>query len=335
MSNIMIKEKELKALVVKKLSAAGLDEKTSKQVADVLVFADSTGVHSHGVMRVEHYCNRIAQGGMNVTPEFSVEQISPSLAVFDCDDGMGHSGLIAATEHAIKLASETGLGWVSVKNASHCGALAYYMNKITEQNMIGIAMTQTDTCVAPYGGAEKFLGTNPIAFGFPVEGSTPMIHDLATSATAFGKLLFAKEVGKQIEPDVAIDKDGNMTTDPNQVESLLAFGGHKGSGIALCIDALTGILMGANFSNHVHRMYGDYDKMRKLASLVIAVDPKKLGTPNFANIMAMMVNELHQVQPVPGRDKVLAPNDLQVAYKQKCDVEGIPVPDSVYEFLND
>lgn len=122
--------------------------------------------------------------------------------------------------------------------------------------------------------APSALGTNPIAFGFPVENSHPMIVDMATSATAFGKILHAKETGKHIGEGLAIDKNGYGTTDPYKIENLLPFGQHKGSGIALAIDALTGVLMNANFGNHIVRMYGDYDKMRKLASLVIAIDPK-------------------------------------------------------------
>jgi LDH2 family malate/lactate/ureidoglycolate dehydrogenase len=329
----LVKEGELRALSEKKLIAAGLDTKIAQQVTDVLVHADMTGVHSHGVMRVEHYCTRLETGGLNKNAEISIEQISPSVAVLDSDDGMGHSGLIAATEHAIEMAADTGLGFVSVKNTSHCGALSYFMEQATSQGMIAIGMTQTDTCVAPHGGAERFLGTNPIAFGFPVEGSHPMIVDMATSATAFGKLLHAKETDSQIGENLAIDKAGNMTTDPHAVENLLPFGGHKGSGIALAIDALTGVLMGANYGNHIVRMYGDYDKMRKLASLVIVIDPSKLGTPLFAATMAMMTAELRQVKPVPGVDKVLAPNDPQVAYKAKCQLEGIPVADGVYKYL--
>ncbi|WP_169751010.1 Ldh family oxidoreductase, partial [Escherichia coli] len=89
----------------------------------------------------------------------------------------------------------------------------------------------------------------------------------------FGKILHAKETGKHIGEGLAIDKDGYGTTDPHKIENLLPFGQHKGSGIALAIDALTGVLMNANFGNHIVRMYGDYDKMRKLASLVIAIDP--------------------------------------------------------------
>ncbi len=270
---------------------------------------------------------------LNKAPQFSIEQISPSVAILDSDDGMGHSALISATEHAIKLALEEGLGFVSVKNTSHCGALSYFAEMVTNKGLVAIVMTQTDTCVAPHGGAERFLGTNPIAFGFPVENSHPMIVDMATSATAFGKILHAKETGKHIGEGLAIDKDGYGTTDPHKIENLLPFGQHKGSGIALAIDALTGMLMNANFGNHIVRMYGDYDKMRKLASLVIAIDPKKLGNPVFAKTMAQMVTELHAVKPAPGIEKVLAPNDPQMHYKEKCQQEGIPVPAGIFHYL--
>lgn len=164
MSTVQVKPEVLKELAFKKLVDAGLSDTTALEVTDVLVHADITGVHSHGVMRVEHYCKRLNAGGLNADAKFSIEQISPSVAVLDSDDGMGHSALIAATNHGINLARETGLGFVSVKNTSHCGALSYFMEQATSQGMIAIAMTQTDTCVAPHGGAQRFLGTNPIAF---------------------------------------------------------------------------------------------------------------------------------------------------------------------------
>ncbi|EDB0977874.1 ureidoglycolate dehydrogenase, partial [Salmonella enterica subsp. enterica serovar Reading] len=88
-----------------------------------------------------------------------------------------------------------------------------------------------------------------------------------------------------------------------------------------------------NFSNHIVRMYGDYDKMRKLASLVIVIDPQMLGNPLFSSIMSTMVNELRAVKPMPGVDKVLAPNDPQIAYKEKCLKEGIPVAEGIYQYL--
>ncbi|TMX42115.1 ureidoglycolate dehydrogenase [Vibrio sp. Hep-1b-8] len=333
MEMIRVNKEELRDLSITKLLEAGLEAEVASDVVDVLIHADKTGVHSHGVMRVDHYCHRLNEGGLNKSAEFSIEQISPSVAIFDADDGMGHPAMIAATNHAIELAKETGVGFVSVKNGSHCGALSYFMEQATEQGMIGMSMTQTDTCVAPYGSAERFLGTNPIAFGFPVKDSPPMIVDMATSATAFGKLLHAKETGQQIGENLAIDAEGNVTTDPHKVENLLTFGGHKGSGIALSIDALTGGLMGANMSNHITRMYGEYDKMRKLASLVIVINPDKLGNPFFAAMMLQLVTELRATKPMAGRDKVQAPNDPQHAYRQQSDELGINVAESVFEYL--
>ncbi len=331
---IKVTPETLHQLTYQRLTQAGLLAKEAEKVADVLVHADIRGVHSHGVMRVEHYCKRIAEGGMNTRPEYHVENISPSVAIFDSDDGMGHTALIAATDLAISRAKETGLGFVSIKNTSHCGALSFFVKQATDAGKIGICMTQTDTCVAPYGGAKPFFGTNPLAFGFPVKDGEPVIVDMATSATAFGKLLHAKETGNEIGLGMAIDEEGNETTDPNKAKTLLPFGGHKGFGIALAIDALTGVLMGANYSNHIVRMYDDYNKMRKLASLVIVIDPTKFGGHSFASMMSAMVQDLHDAPTAPGVDKVLAPNEPQVAYQKRCVTEGIPVPASVYDYLN-
>ncbi|MEZ9311355.1 Ldh family oxidoreductase [Vibrio sp. 10N.286.49.F3] len=334
MTTVRVKEKELRAMATQKLLEAGFTAADARCVADVLIYADLTGVHSHGVMRVEHYCQRVNAGGLNPMTTHHFEKISPSVGLFDADDGLGHPALAAATQYAIDMARDTGLGFVSIKKASHCGALSYFMNMATEAGMIGIGMTQTDACMAPHGAVGRFLGTNPIAFGFPVQDSHPMIIDMATSATAFGKLLHAKETGSSIPLGVAIDAEGNQTTDPHKVKNLLPFGGHKGSGIALAIDALTGILMGAKYGNNITGMYSDYDKMRELASLVIVINPKQFGTPLFAQSMASMVSELRQVKPAPGFDKVLAPNDPQVEYKSECLESGIPVAPGVYEFLN-
>lgn len=330
---IKIKIEHLKELTVNKLQEAGYPENVAQEVAEVLVHADSRGVHSHGVIRVEHYCHRLAQGGMKANANFSIEKIAPSVAILDGDDGMGHCAMIAATNTAIKLAKENALGFVSIKNTSHCGALSYFAEMAAAQGLISISMTQTDTCVAPYGGAERFWGTNPIAFGFPVENANPVIIDMATSATAFGKLLHAKEVGTDIALGLAIDENGNETTDPHKAKTLLPFGQHKGSGIALAIDALTGMLVGANFSNHIVRMYDDYDKMRKLASLVIVIDPSKFGGHSFSAMMAQMVSELHQVKPAPGFDSVMAPNEPQMAYLNECQQHGIPISNSIHEYL--
>ncbi len=316
-----------------KLSSAGLNSHTASLVADVLVHADSRGVHSHGVMRVEHYCKRIRCGGLNVLAKEIITQISDSVAIVDGDHGMGHSALTTATETAISLAQKTGLGFVSIRNTSHCGALSYYAKMATDRGLIAIAMTQTDSIVAPHGGAKPFFGTNPICFGFPVKEGEPVIVDMATSATAFGKLLHAKETGQPIDKGLALDSEGNETTDPHQVSTLLPFGGYKGTCIAPAIDALTGCLMGARYGNHINRMYDNYDQYRELASLIIVIDPGMLGNEHFSRQMADMVSDLKSAPAAPGAEEVIFPNEPQVRYAAKCLQHGIPVPEAIVNYL--
>ena len=177
-------------------------------------------------MRVEHYCTRLAAGGLNKAPQFSIEQISPSVAILDSDDGMGHSALISATEHAIKLAQQRVSVLLALKHVSLWCVILFCRDD--HQQRVGCYRNDANRylCGSPWR-RRALLGTNPIAFGFPVENSHPMIVDMATSATAFGKILHAKETGKHIGEGLAIDKNGYGTTDPYKIENLLPFGQHK------------------------------------------------------------------------------------------------------------
>jgi LDH2 family malate/lactate/ureidoglycolate dehydrogenase len=331
-----VDEEYLIYLTIKKFVEAGVQEDTAKKVAEVLVYADKTGVSSHGVLRVEHYCKRVKSGGMNPEAHFSCEVLSPSAAIFDADDGMGHAAMIEATDQAISMAKESGIASVLVKNTSHCGALSYYASRAADAGMCSIIMTQTDKCVAPFGGAKPFFGTNPLAFGFPVEGHESVIIDMATSEVALGKILHARETGKEIPSTWAVDENGAPTTDPNKATTLLPFAGPKGYSIALAIDALTGVLAGAAYGPHINGMYSDYEKMRKLGSSVLVIDPTFFGNNNFAQMMANMVNDIHEAPAAPGFNSVMYPGEPQHKFRQECEAKGkVPVAEEVYAFLTD
>lgn len=334
MTNNLVPEQELKDLAIKKLCSVGVRKDTAQLVAEVLVFADKTGVNSHGVLRVEHYCKRILSGGMNPDANFSCESISPSAALFNADDGMGHAAMIEATDEAITMAKQNGIGFVLVKNASHCGALSYYVNQAANAGMCSIVMTQTDKCVAPYGGTMPFFGTNPLAFGFPVKGKDNVIIDMATSEVALGKILHARETGDDIPTNWALDKTGAPTSDANAACTLLPFAGAKGYAIGLAIDALTGVLAGGNYGPNVNGMYSDYEKMRKLGSMVLAIDPKAFGNLDFSDVMAQMVSDIHDQPPAKGFDSVMYPGEPQHKFRRKCEqLDQIPVAQEVYSYL--
>ena len=334
MQDVLVDEKVLRELVRQKLTGGGLNTADAETVADVLVHADLRGVRSHGVIRTEHYVKRLNAGSLNKNPTFSFTKIRHGAGLLDADDGMGHVACLEAMEQACNLAKESGIAMVGVENGSHCGALSYFLMRAVKNNMIGMAVTQTDKCVAPFGGSKPFFGTNPIAFGFPTKKHDPVILDMATSNTAFGKILHAKEQNTSIPDDWGIDSEGQPTTDPHKVQAMTPFGGHKGYGIALVIDVLTGILLGAKYGPHITAMYGDYDKPRKLASTMIAIDPNTYsGLENFMGQMDAMIDDLHNQQPAPGFDSVLVPGELEWKNEKANRENGVPVLPTLYDYL--
>lgn len=334
MQDIRVQEKELRSLVKNKLTDAGLNEVDAGIVSDVLVHADLRGVRSHGVIRTEHYVTRLGAGSLNKNPRLAFTRVRPGAGLLDGDDGMGHSACLEAMARACGLAKEAGIAMVGVYNGSHCGALSYFVIHAVTKGMIGIGITHTDKCVAPFGGSQAFFGTNPIAFGFPTRNYDPVILDMATSNTAFGKILHAKEQNTSIPDDWGIDKDGRPTTDPHQVAALTPFGAHKGYGIALVIDVLTGVLMGAEYGPHITAMYGDYDKPRKLASTMIAIDPETYaGFDHFIDKMDAMVDDLHAQPPAPGFEQVLVPGEIEWQNEKYNREHGVPVLETIYEYL--
>lgn len=334
MQDILVDENELRSLVINKLTGAGLNSSDAETVADVLVHADLRGVRSHGVMRTEHYVQRLNAGSLNKNPVFSYKQLRPGAGLLDADDGMGHAACLEAMKHACTLARETGIAMVGVFNGSHCGALSYFILNAVQNGMIGMAVTHTDKIVAPYGGSRSFFGTNPIAFGFPSKRHDPVVLDMATSNTAYGKILHAREQNSTIPDDWGLDGAGNPTTDPHRVEAMTPFGGHKGYAIALVIDVLTGILLGAKYGPHITAMYGDYDKPRKLASTMIAIDPETyIGLDPFMDQMDAMIDDLHAEPAGPGFDSVLVPGEIEWRNEKTNREKGVPILPSIHAYL--
>lgn len=335
MSEVVIQQEDLKTLVVNKLMDAQVSEEHAEVVADVLVHADLRGVSSHGVLRTEHYVKRMSEGGMNADPQFNVERKGSAGALFDGDNGMGHVITKEAMDEAIKLSKENGIGIVGVVNSSHCGALSYYAEQAAEENTISMIMTHTDSAVVPFGGAEPYFGTNPIAYGFPAHKHKPIILDMATSNVALGKVLHARETGKEIPDNWGVDEKGAPVTDPNLVKHLLPTSGPKGYGLGLVVDVMTGVLTGSAFGPNISTMYGDYNNYRHLSHVIVTVDPGLfIDKEEFLSNIDKMIDELHAVKPAEGFSSVMVPGEPEQIKEETRKEEGIPVPQSIYDYLN-
>ena len=334
MPTIVIDAEKVKELASRKLKDAGLNGDHAEKVAEVLIHADLRNVNSHGVLRTEHYVGRLKAGGINPDAQISFKVTGPVTGIVNGDDGFGHVVGDVAIGHAIDMARQNGVGMVTVINSSHCGALSYFVQKAAEANLIGIAMTHTDKVVVPFGGSSPFFGTNPIAYGVPAKNNKPFILDMATSNVALGKVLQAREEGKDIPAGWGVDENGAPVTDPNKVVSLLPFGGPKGYGLALIVDIFSGLLAGAAFGPHISKMYDDLDQKRKLGHYFCVINPSFFtDADTFLKQMDRMIDELKQVPPAPGVKRVFVPGEIEQIHEENNKRNGIRIASSVYEYL--
>src|SRR5256714_13681001 len=208
----------------------GVPKTDAMQAAEVLACADLRGIDSHGVARLHAYFDMLALGRINPGPQIKIVRSTLSTATVDGDNGLGLVVGPQSNRMAMDMAEKAGSGWVSVRNTNHYGIAGYYVLKALERDLIGWAITNSPNLVAPLWGAERMLGTNPIAIAFPGKEEPPIVIDLATSATAYGKIEVALRTGQPLADGWAVDRTGAVTRDPRGMidgGALLPLGGDR------------------------------------------------------------------------------------------------------------
>lgn len=332
---MLVTREKLKELMKRKFMAAGMHDDDADAQAEVLTWSSERGLHSHGEVRVEYYTERISKGGMTIDPQWTWTQTGPCTGVLDGDNGCGYPMAIRGMEKAVELARENGIGIVGVTNVSHTGAIGYYTEMAAKAGMIGLCCTQSDPMVIPYGGAEPFYGTNPIALACPTADDRLVSFDMATTVQAWGKILDAKSAGRPIPEGWAVDGDGLPVTDPKLVNALVAIAGPKGYGLMMMVDILSGVLLGVPAGKNVSSMYHDLSEGRRLGHLNVAINPEFFcGADNFRAHMSEVLDELGAVKPGVGFDKVYYPGErARKRIQATADAGGIEIVDDIYEYL--
>ncbi|MCB0488031.1 MAG: Ldh family oxidoreductase [Cyclobacteriaceae bacterium] len=246
----------LKEFTEKVFVEFGIPEYHARIASGILALSDIRGIDSHGVARLYSYAGLLSEGRINPNPKIEIIREKKSVCTVDGDNGLGLVVGHYANLIAIEKAKTFGSGWVSVFNTNHFGIAGYYVLEALKHDMIGWAMTNSTKLVAPLWGAERMLGTNPIAIAFPGLEEPPIVIDLATSAAAFGKIEIAMRADSNIPEGWIINKDGVTTTYPKDMidggallplGSTREAGGHKGYALASMVDILTAVLSGANW----------------------------------------------------------------------------------------
>ena len=310
--------------------AKGIDEDCAAAVAEMLVDAELTGVATHGVTRLAIYMERVEKGLVAKGNECTIMRESPSALAIDAGNSLGAVGASFAMEQCIKKAKETGCCFATVKNSNHFGAAAFYTKKAAAAGMIGFCCTNLTAKIAPYGSSEPFMGTDPVCVAVPSEGD-PVVLDMTPSVVALGQLILAQKLGKQIPLGWALDKTGKPTTDPAEGRkgSLLPIGGPKGSGIALIVELLSGVLSGAGTATHLHDLYA-FDAPQGVGHFMGAIDVAAfMDVDEFRKAVSAVTAEAKSLQKAEGVNEILMPGERGCREAEARMAEGIDVPDEV------
>ena len=327
--------RELEMLVKHIFEGCGMQDADAALVADSLVSSDLRGVHSHGVLRVPEYVRKLTRDGVDARGRPAVARDGGACLVVDGHNSMGQVGAHFAMQCAIDRASSTGIAAVAVGGSNHCGALAYFTLRAVPHDMIGIATTNALPTMAPWGGAERVLGINPLSVAIPAGEEHPIVYDAAFSASAHGKIRVYQQRGQRLPAGWALDKHGRPTTDPTAAIDglLLPIGGYKGAGLAMIMGILSSMLSGAAYGTELGDMSRGPAPGRD-GHFVAAIRVSAFeDVARFKARVDGAIRELYACRLAPGFERIYAPGELEFQTDQAYRREGIPLDDITLQQL--
>ncbi len=254
MNTIELTLDEIYNLARTTLLNAGSSEEMAHIVADTVMRAERDGSHSHGLFRIPGYVASLKSGKVNANANPSVECVTPVLIRCDADNGYAPLAHARCFEQLVEAARTYGIAMAQITRSHHFAALWPETEALAEKGLVAFTCVNYMPMVAPYGAREKVYGSNPISFAWPRAGKTPVVFDMATAAMAMGDIQIAARDGKELPPGIGLNKEGEPTTDPKDIDPvtgggmILPFGGYKGSHIAMMVELLAGPLVGETVS---------------------------------------------------------------------------------------
>ena len=307
-------------------------------IASLMVQSDLVGADGHGIFRLPAYLKRIRAGGVNLHPNIHIEREQGATALINGDNALGHLVMNKAVELAIEKVKQHSVCWIGSHYGNHSGAASVYVRKLAEQGYIGIYMAVGNANhMAPWGGIDLLLSTNPIAIAVPAGDGPTVLLDIATTVAAYGKVKVAAQKGESIPDDWMIDRQGKPITDPKKSAegSLLPIGGYKGYGLAVMIGLLAGALNNAAVGKGTIDFNAHHDLVTNTGQTIIAVDPSAFGnTEEFINRVIALVNDLKNSSTLPGVKEIRVPGEGAAKTSAERIKNGIPVSPELLEVLN-
>jgi L-2-hydroxycarboxylate dehydrogenase (NAD+) len=328
----------LAAFIARAFAAAGLPPDDAQTLAGLMVEADLRGSDTHGVIRLPLYVRRIRAGGVNVKPDIRVVSDRPSAALIDGDNGMGHLVMRRAAHLAIDKAKATGIGWVGARMSNHAGPAALYVTMPLRHDMIGLYFAVgSNNHLPPWGGSESLLGTNPMAVAVPAENEPPIVLDMAPTVAAYGKVRLKAQRGEQMPVGWMIDREGKPLTDPKRADEghLLPIGDYKGSGLALIIGILGGLLNRAAMGREVIDFVKETGKPTNTGQAIAAIAIETfMPVAEFKRAVDQVMRDIRNSRRLPGVERIWLPGEQSHAKLLDRRTHGVPMPKALRDSLD-
>lgn len=332
MSTITLSLEQVHQTAFDALSRNGCNDENADAVADTITAAERDACHSHGLFRLPGYIASLKSGKVNGNASPKVEKLSAGVLRVDGENGYAPLALKTARDPLTECARENGIAAAALVRIHHFAALWVEIESLTERGLAAMAFTAYTPSMAPAGGTKPFYGTNPMAFGWPRPDNPPMVWDQATAARARGEVMIAARQGHELPSGVGIDKNGNPTTDPNEVLEgcLLPFGGYKGASIALMIELLVGPLIGEHCSFEAAAADNKDGGPPRGGELLIAIDPSRFGNTENPYIHADRLFDA-----LLGQTGTRLPGDRRVKSRKISERQGVIIPQSLVDKIQE
>ncbi|MEP6715376.1 MAG: Ldh family oxidoreductase [Terriglobia bacterium] len=316
------------------LAAAGARPADAALVAESLVAASLRGVDSHGIHLLSSYLDQIHAGDLDVAAVGEIALESGACLVYDAKNALGQVVADICCGHAIRLAGQHGLAIVTARESNHFGAAAFWAMRMARAGQMGLVFCNASPIVAPWQGKEGRFGTNPICMAVPAGRRDPWLLDMATTTVAANKIFKAHA---NHEPSIpagwAMDKTGAPTTDTQAAWEglLMPLGGYKGSGLAMMVEILCGVISGGAMSTELGglRVRG---RAVRASQTFIAIDVLRMQ-PEFRERTDWLIEQVKSAAPAQGYDEILVANEPELRTEKRRLVEGIPIPDGTWAAL--
>ncbi len=322
----------VKETVKKALINAGLTEEQAETCATIHAQSSADGVESHGLNRVPRFVEYIQKGWINLDGRPELVGAFGAVENYDGHLGIGITNALFASDRAMALAKDHGIGCVGLRNTTHWMRGGTYAWRMAEAGFVGISWINAESCMPMWGSDEKGVGNNPICMAIPREDGE-IVLDMAMSQYAYGKLGVYRLAGKQLPYPGGFDKEGRLTTDPGAIEEtmrILPAGYWKGSGMAICLDLMAAVMANGNTGIDQDAAVGG--SCGGCCQIFIAFNPYLFAAKEEVQAkINRRVAAADASHPEREGGKVSCPGERSVATRARSMKEGVVVDEAIWE----